>query len=223
MISVIIPLAPNECKWHELVSQLKELPDGSEIILVVGIGEKIDTGENEYIRVVEGRSGRAGRMNSGVDQARNELIWFLHADTKLAEDTSYKTVEALQTNAEVLTYSDLRFLDDGPRLTRLNEWMVRWRSDCLRMPFGDQGFAISKMLFQEMGGYREDVAYGEDYVFTWKLKQEGKSIRRTGADIYTSARKYQKGGWGSVTALHVALTFKQGWPEFWIWVRKRFL
>jgi len=222
MISVIIPLAPNEEKWRELVPQLSGLPEGSQIILVVGIGEKPELPDLTNIHFVEGGLGRARRMNSGAEHAVNECLWFLHADSRLLPDTINKLVTAFKTKPDALYYNDLRFLDDGPRLVKLNEWLVRWRSDTLKMPFGDQGFAISKSLFFKLGGYRDDVPYGEDYVFTWKMKQEGYAIIRTGAAIYTSARKYEKGGWGKVTATHVALTFKQGWPEFWLWVRKRF-
>lgn len=223
MISVIIPLASNEDKWSELVPQLSDLPEGSEIILVVGIGEKPDVTGYENLRTVEGGSGRARRMNAGAEKAQNDCLWFLHADSRLSSDTIEKLIIAYKDKPQALHYNDLKFLDDGPKLIKLNEWLVRWRSDFLKMPFGDQGFAISRELFFRMGSYRDDVPYGEDYVFTWKMKQEGYPIKRTGSVIATSARKYKKGGWGKVTALHVALTFKQGWPEFWIWIRKRFL
>lgn len=223
MISVIIPLAPNEDKWQDLVSQLDVLPKGSEIILVVGIGEKIDVSDFENVRFIEGRSGRAGRMNSGAEHARHTPLWFLHADSKLSTDTIEKLVAAFNKETKALYYCDLKFMDDGPKLVKLNEWLVRWRSNVLKMPFGDQGFAICKELFLELGAYRDDARYGEDYLLTWKMKQEGYPILPIGSPIYTSARKYEKGGWGKVTALHVALTFKQGWPEFWLWIRKRFL
>ncbi len=223
MISVIVPLAPNEDKWNELVPQLNDLPNGSEIILVVGVGEKIDVSQYQNVRFIEGGNGRARRMNSGAAKAKHECLWFLHADSMLASDTISKLVASYHQEPNALYYSDLKFLDDGPKLIKLNEWMVRWRSDILKMPFGDQGVAISKSLFEELCCYRDDVEYGEDYVFTWKMRQEGYPIKRTGASIYTSARKYEKGGWGKVTSLHVYLTFKQGWPEFWLWVRKRFL
>ena len=222
MISVIIPLAPQEDKWKELVLQLTDLPEGSEILLVVGIGEEVDVSSYDNIRVVEGSKGRAGRMNSGAYNALNNCLWFLHADSKLANNTIKKLVTAFKTEPDALYYGTLKFLDDGPKLTKLNEVMVRWRSDFLKMPFGDQGFAISKSLFFKLGGYRDDVSYGEDYVFTWKVRQEGHQIKPTGAAIYTSARKYEKGGWGRVTLMHVFLTFKQGYPEFLKLIRKKF-
>lgn len=222
MISVIIPLAPHEDKWKELVPLLVDLPEGSEILLVTGIGEKPDVSGFENIRVLEGRSGRAGRMNCGADHAKNECLWFLHADSQFEGNAIAKLVSAYTQERNALYYFDLKFMDDGPKLVKLNEWLVRWRSNVLKMPFGDQGFVISKSLFLKLGGYREDVAYGEDYVFTWKMKQEGYPIKPIGASIFSSARKYKKGGWGKVTLLHVALTFKQGWPEFWLWIRKRF-
>lgn len=223
MISVIVPLAPMEDKWKELIPQLDGLPKGSEIILVVGIGENIDVSNYKNVRFIEGRTGRAGRMNSGVDHAKNDCLWFLHADSRLSRDAIAKLVSAFNQETKALYYFDLKFLDDGPKLVKLNEWLVRWRSNVLKIPFGDQAFAISKELFLELGGYRDDATYGEDYLLTWKMKQEGYPICPIGEPIYTSARKYKKGGWGKVTLLHVALTFKQGWPEFWLWIRKRFL
>ena len=222
MISVIIPLAPFEDKWKELVSQLSELPTHCEILLVVGIGEEVDTSAFNGVRTVEGADGRAGRMNSGAEASKNDFLWFLHADSRLASDTIEKLMAAYKKEPDALYYNDLKFMDDGPKLIKLNEIMVGWRSNILKMPFGDQGFAISKGLFFKLGGYRDDVPYGEDYVFTWKMKQEGYSILPTGTQIYTSARKYEKGGWLRVTALHVWLTIKQGFPEFITWIRKRF-
>lgn len=223
MISVIVPLAPHEDKWRELVSHLVDLPKGSEIILVTGIGMKIDVADFDMVRVVEGKSGRAGRMNSGADYAKNECLWFLHADSKISSDAIDKLMSAFSKEPNALYYGDLKFMDDGPKLIKLNEWLVRWRSDLLKIPFGDQGFAISKELFLKLGGYRDDVTFGEDHAFSWKVKQEGYPIQSIGAAIYTSSRKYKKGGWGKVTAQHVFLTVKQGWPEFLLWIRKRFL
>lgn len=223
MISVIVPLAPNEDKWKELIPQLGDLPKRSEIILVGAIGEKIDVSKYENVRLIEGALGRAGRMNSGAENAKFDYLWFLHADSQLGEDAIEKLILAFTKEAKALYYFDLKFLDDGPKLVKINEWLVRWRSNILKIPFGDQGFAISKVLFDELGGYRDDALYGEDHLLTWKTKQEGYPIRPVGASISTSARKYQNDGWGKVTLLHVALTFKQGWPEFWLWVRKKFL
>ncbi len=223
MISVIIPLAPQEDKWKELVLQLGKLPEGSEIILVTGIGDKFDVSEFDTVRCVEGRSGRAGRMNCGADLARNQCLWFLHADSRLANNTIQKLTEIYNKEPNGLYYSDLKFMDDGPKLIKLNEVMVRWRSDYLKMPFGDQGFAIARSLFFKLGGYREDLPYGEDAMFTWRVRQEGYRIIKTTGDIYTSARKYKKEGWGKVTLIHVVLTIKQGLPEQLKLLGKKFL
>lgn len=223
MISIIIPLAPREEKWKELIPQLSTLPQGCEILLVIGIAEYLDVSGFENLRVVEGTKGRAGRMNSGAYQAKNDCLWFLHADSKFTPDAIKKLVACFEQNPNALYYHDLKFMDDGPKLIKLNEKMVRWRSDFLRMPFGDQGFGISKDLFFELGGYRDDFEFGEDHIFTWKVRQEGYPLKRTGASIYTSARKYEKGGWGKVTLSHVLMTFKQGVPEMLKLMKKKYL
>jgi len=51
-------------------------------------------------------------------------------------DTIEKLVAAFNKETKALYYCDLKFMDDGPKLVKLNEWLVRWRSNILKMPFG---------------------------------------------------------------------------------------
>ena len=209
-ISVIVPLAPGETAWKWLVSNL-ELPAGSEIILAVG--ENDPTLTEGPFRVVRSAAGRAQQMNAGARQARTEILWFLHADSRLGENAVAELERCLKTNTDTLWFFGLKFCGDGPSAMKWNEWAVRWRAGVLKMPFGDQGFCLSKSLFFKLGGYREDLAYGEDHVFVWKVRQEGYPVGRVDASIFTSARKYESGGWLKTTWTHVWRTVWQAVPQ----------
>ncbi|MGI9350764.1 MAG: TIGR04283 family arsenosugar biosynthesis glycosyltransferase [Rhizobiaceae bacterium] len=209
-ISVIIPLAPDEGAWKELVPQLN-LPEGSEIILAVG--EKYPAQMEGPFRFVKSAAGRAQQMNAGAREATTDVLWFLHADSRLGQNAIAKLLQCLKDNADKLWFFDLKFSDDGPDAMKWNEHAVKWRSGTLKMPFGDQGFCLSRELFFRLDGYREDLGYGEDHVFAWKVRQEGYSVERVGADIFTSARKYENGGWLRTTWAHVWRTVWQGVPQ----------
>ncbi|MEO0329035.1 MAG: glycosyltransferase [Pseudomonadota bacterium] len=216
-ISVIIPLASGETAWQKLLPVLLEYPL-CEVLLATGAanlaGEMDLQACNRPVRSVKGGAGRAGQMNQAAKTAKGKFLWFLHADSQLQPDTISKLAHQIEQDPDALFYHDLKFQEDGPGLMQLNEWAVRLRSDYLGMPFGDQGFCISRPRFDQLGGYREDVDYGEDHLFAWKARQSGIPLRRTGAAIQTSARKYRDRGWFSTTALHVQLTVAQAWPEY---------
>ncbi len=213
MISVIIPLAHDETHWQALIPLLKTLPKDSEIILATNQTAEINIADFKGVKIIKGPSGRAHQMNAGARAAKNNWLWFLHADSRFEANAIEKLSAISQANKKALYYHTLKFLDDGPTAMTWNEWAVRWRSDYLKMPFGDQGFFIRKDLFEKLGTYREDVRYGEDHVFVWKVRQDGYPVLGTDTTLFTSARKYGNGGWASVTFIHVWHTIKQGVPE----------
>jgi len=225
MLSVIIPLAPGETAWPGLVSQLRTLPEDSEIILahgdVVPDISAITKTSAIAVRTVSGKPGRASQMNSAARSARGRDLWFLHADCLLDEDTVRVLLERLVEPEAVLWFHDLAFLADGPGATALNALGVRFRSNVLKMPFGDQGFCLSRDLFMRLGGYPQDAPYGEDHLLVWRALQAGVPVRRTGAKLFTSARKYASAGWLKTTSCHVFLWLKQAFPELLVLLKGR--
>lgn len=191
-ISVIIPLAENETKHQELI---KFLPEELEIIL-------------------SQERSRATSLNTGAKKATGEYLWFLHADSHLAANTVPKLKMAIERYPDALLYFDLSFLNDATPLMYLNTLGVKFRSHILGVPFGDQGLCIKKELFEQIGGFPENLAYGEDHVFVWRVRQKGIKLYQTGATIATSARKYKTNGWLKTTLKHQYLWVIQAWPEW---------
>lgn len=82
------------------------------------------------------------------------------------------------------------------------------------MPFGDQGLVVPARCFAALGGFDETARYGEDHLLVWTARRHKLPLRRIGATLLTSARKYQRGGWAAVTARHLWLAAIQAWPEW---------
>ncbi len=177
-VSIIIPTAPDEPALETLLDNLQEV-------------------QTEIIVSPEGT--RAKSLNAGAAKAQNELLWFLHADSRVTKENILALDKALQQKPDAMHYFNLAFDDKG--LHGLNAWGANIRSSLLAMPYGDQGFCISKKLFDEVGGYPEDVPYGEDLLFVRRARNNGIRINRVPSKLTTSARKYREQGWLKLTLL----------------------
>ena len=221
-LSVIIPLAPGEQAYALLLTDLLTLPESTEIIFVdsnrqdAAIAAKMLKKENT--QCVTASPGRAQLLNAGAKVAQGHFLWFLHADSRFAPDTVTALDKAIAKNPDALLFFDLTFLDDGPRMVKINALGARFRSRVLGIPFGDQGFCIAKEIFDRLGGYPEDAAYGEDHLFVWHTKQQGIAVRPIDAALLTSARKYQQHGWLFLTMKYQVLWLKQAFPQWLKWV-----
>lgn len=212
LVTVIIPVSPTEESWRNLLPDLSPIADLIEIIIAAPRSSKVFsecrdvvTGANLQLRVVETELGRARQMNVAARQARAEFLWFLHADSRLTLHALQEIIKLARENSPNLHYLDLVYQSDGPRLTRLNAALAFIRSRCFGLPFGDQGFFLNRNTFDVLGGFPEDCEYGEDHLLVWRAKRAGVKIIPVGAQILTSARRYQKHGWLQTTLRHARL------------------
>ena len=216
-LSVIVPLAPGETAWHELIDQLGALPAGSEVIVVHADTQPSADGAWPAmlnLRHCVSPLGRAQQQNLGARAARGRWLWFVHADSRLQSDTLPALARFLTRFDDVLGYFELAFRHDGPRLAALNAWGANLRSHWLQLPFGDQGLLLPAARFAALGGFDETVRYGEDHLLVWAARYAGLPIVGVGASLQTSARKYARHGWLRTTLLHGWLTAVQAWPAW---------
>lgn len=184
-VSIIIPVAPGETAQQQLLADLAPLK--SEII-------------------VSSEGSRAKSLNAGAEQATCDVLWFLHADSRVCPENVSKLSQAVEVDAHVLHYFDLAY--EGGGLAALNAGGANIRSRWFGLPYGDQGFCISKKLYDKIGGYPEHVAYGEDLLFVRLAKRAGISLNRIPSKLVTSARKYHQYGWLKLTGLRQWQLFK---------------
>ena len=171
-LSVIVPVGPDEENWVSLLEDLKNLPKDSEIILVATskLPKKYNDNYTELTNLIStnwiiSQQGRAQQLNCGALNANNSILWFLHADSRISKRSINNLVKIINSNDDPLYYFDLKFLDDGPILTKINELGVWIRSHLFNIPFGDQGFCISKENYNKLKGYDENLGQGEDSCF----------------------------------------------------------
>lgn len=222
-LSVIVPLAPAETEWPELVLQLAELPAGSEVILVAADDTPRPAPESWPpqlgYRVCRSPAGRARQQNLGARVASGEWLWFLHADSRLRIETLPELQRFMARGDEALGWFTLAFRGDGPRWTLFNAHGANWRARWLGLPFGDQGLLLPRSRFAALRGFDELAPYGEDHLLVWAARQAGLPLRHVPAVLETSARKYARHGWLATTLRHWRLTAAQAWPA-WRAMRK---
>jgi rSAM/selenodomain-associated transferase 2 len=219
-ISIVIPIAPGESAWPALLGDLRALPAEAEIVLAAtepppSAWQAViaEAGVTCATRWVVAARGRGPQLNAGARAASKTFVWFLHADSRLPGASLAALERALLQQPGALHYFNLAFANDGPFLMRLNAAGTWLRSHALGMPFGDQGFCLRRERFEALGGYPEDLPYGEDHVFVWTARRQRIPLRCTGAPLFTSARKYRERGWLRTTLRHLVLTAKQAAPE----------
>lgn len=216
-LSVIVPLAPDETVWLRLIDQLGALPITSEIIVVHahGVAANVPHASGGIpVHHLANLPGRARQQNAGAQAAQGRWLWFVHADSQLHSHTLPALQIFMTGPGEALGWFDLQFDHDGPRLVAINAWGANLRSRWLQLPFGDQGLLLPAARFEQLGGFDESARYGEDHLLVWAAHRAGLPVRRIGAPIRTSARKYARAGWLRTTLRHWRLTAAQAWPAW---------
>ena len=178
-ISVIIPV------WHqetELNTLLKDLEDtGAEIIL-------------------SEEGSRAKSLNVGAIKATRNILWFIHADSRITTANIESLNNSLKKYPDALHYFKLKFTEGG--ISTINAHGANIRSALFKLPYGDQALCISKQQFETTGGYPEDTPYGEDLLFVRKAKKHDVRLISVPSYLLSSARKYQSQGWLKTTLSH---------------------
>jgi hypothetical protein len=229
-VTVVIPIGPGDSAWQSLVVDLAQINEGLERVLVATNAKPPEfdlrmakAGPRHSAKWIVTSPGRAHQMNRGAELSGRPFLWFLHADSRVDAAAVAALERSLDAHPEAIHYFDLEFQADGPRLAQLNALGVRFRSRWLGLPFGDQGFCMSRELYRRLNRFDENVAYGEDHLLIWAAHRARVPIRPVGASISTSGRRYAVDGWLATTALHAWRTWRQAMPELGklLWERWR--
>jgi len=211
-LSIVVPIGPGESAWRALLGDLQSLPVDVELLLV-----GVDAAPPELdalsgalagrLRWLQASQGRAVQQNAGAAAARGNWLCFLHADSRL-EAAAVRALAALAQRATALYHFDLGFFD-GPALLRLNALGANLRSRLFGLPFGDQGLCLPRADFQRLGGFDERLPRAEDHALVWAAHRARLPVRRLGARLRTSGRRYAEAGWLRTTLRFLALSWTQ--------------
>ena len=211
-LSVIIPTL-NEA--DQISQSLAALPRTPEIEILVTDGGSSD-GTQELVRAagldaIQAPSCRAVQMNLAAEQARGEVLLFLHADTILPVGFQSWIEQALAHPDVVLGAFELAIAGPGAGLRGI-ERFANWRSRLLSKPYGDQALFLRWETFFELGGFRP-IPIMEDYELVLRAGRLGK-VKIMSAAVQTSARRWRRMGivrttlmnWIMVAGFHLGVS-----------------
>jgi rSAM/selenodomain-associated transferase 2 len=197
-ISIIIPTYNEERNIEALIPFLQKYADNkiAEIIVCDG-GSKDETlkvAANTGIETVTCPvKGRASQMNLGATIANGDILYFIHADTFPPKNFVNDIYKALEEGYALGRYKT-KFISDKP-LLRINEWFTQF--DLFICMGGDQTLFVQKLLFKQLGGFKEEMELMEEYEFCHRARIHGRYKIMNGT-AFVSARKYEKNGWFKV-------------------------
>ncbi len=218
-LSIIIPVAPNDRAWKNLLPVLRAINFPCEIIFAGAQDEpkefKLENANHQNVtwRWLKTLKGRARQLNLAAQVSSAPLVWFLHADSEILA-AHLQTVQSINPSENVLSFFKLAFEAKSAALMHVTSTFANFRAARLGMPFGDQGFVLPAKLFWKVGGFNESAPYGEDHLLAWSVRQNGFSLRCLSQSLRTSSRKYRQHGWFRTSINHVRLTISQAAPEF---------
>ena len=191
-LSIIIPTLNEAKNLPLLLSDLSELKEESEIII-------IDSDSNDatkdisylygtrYLNIEERNRGL--QLNIGAQKAKGHWLLFIHADSRFNKNWSKEISHIISKNNK-FTYTFRFKVNDKKLIFRFLELMVNLRTLFLRTPYGDQGLLIHRSIYFKYGGYKK-IPIMEDIDFINRLKVK-EFLYLLNTSIFTSSRKWKK-------------------------------
>ncbi|MEL7476241.1 MAG: TIGR04283 family arsenosugar biosynthesis glycosyltransferase, partial [Cyanobacteria bacterium J06555_12] len=146
--------------------------------------------------------GRAQQMNAGAQQARADVLLFLHADSQLPE-AGLKAVRRAMLGTPALGGRFAVSLDRHKLPYTAIEWGMNARTRLTGCFTGDMGIFVWRSLFEQLGGYPQQPLM-EDYEFSRRMQQRGQ-VAYLPQKIVTSSRRWQQHGPLKTVALMQAI------------------
>jgi len=189
MISLIIPTLNEEHHLSRLLTDVIDHPLISQIIVVDGgsTDDTVSVAKSFGVELYESARGRAVQMNLGTSKATNNILLFIHADSKIEKAAIESIPEILKTVDAGSFY--LAFDKKGYMLNLFSR-MSRINSSLFT--YGDQGLFIRKSFFEKIGGFT-DMPIMEDLDIIRRIKRNG-SFFKIQTPITTSARRFERNG-----------------------------
>ncbi len=193
-LSVIIPALNEQGGMSELLKDLSSLRSaGHELILVDGGSHDATPAIAEPMvdQVLRAPRGRALQMNAGAQNASGDILWFLHADSRVPQGAAAAVLAACSAGHSWGRF-DVRL--SGPqRLLRMVEAMMNLRSRVSGIATGDQGIFVSRELFTAVGGFPE-MPLMEDIALSKILRREAAACCIRRPYLVTSSRRWESNG-----------------------------
>jgi rSAM/selenodomain-associated transferase 2 len=202
-VSIIIPTLNEEVVLENVLRFLCEIKREYPLELIV-----VDGGSTDHTlqiatryadKVVLTSPGRGEQLNRGAERASGEILWFLHADTRIESNSILSILSAIESGSGGGCF---RITFDSKRLIyRSIAWGSNLRAKWLKSFYGDQGIFVEWEIFKNLGGFRP-IPLMEDLEFSQRLKSRTQ-VKVVASTIQTSSRRFQKGTFRTLLRMQV--------------------
>lgn len=211
-LSIIIPTYYEEKNLLGLLPYLKEHTLNKKVdITVCNAQDSADQAEAVCRRfgIRYRRSAgtqRSIQMNCGAQDAKGEILMFLHADVFPPTDFYEQIQQCIAAGNEAVFFS-YRFEKSHP-LLRINGFMTQY--DGLFAGGGDQCQFMLKSTFEKLGGFDDHFVIMEDFELTRQMRKQDIPYQIIQSNAKVSARKYENNSYLRVNLvnLYVLMKFK---------------
>lgn len=194
-IAVVVPALDEERRLPGCLDAIGAA-DGLEVVVSDG-GSRDRTSEvaatRAGVRVIQCPPGRGRQLNRGAAATTAPLLLFLHADCRLPEGWRGAVGDALGEPATALVCFRLHTEPADAGSGPLTRWWLRLldlRSHGAVLPYGDQGFALRREVFERVGGFPE-IPLMEDLELARRCRRLGRIVRLELA-MRTTGRRFQR-------------------------------
>lgn len=161
MISIVIPTFNEESVIEETLVRLADRRREEDFELIVSDGQSTDATvmlASRHARVVSSERGRSRQLNRGADEARGDVLFFLHADAELPPGALIAIRRKLDEGYDGGGFSNV-FASHNRRIKLLGRILnLRLRDNDhagnTRF-FGDNGIFVRTPVFRTLSGFRD--------------------------------------------------------------------
>jgi len=191
MISVVIPTLNEATRIADLIRALRAQPHPVEVIVADGgssdgtVEIARDAGATHAITAPR---GRGQQLAAGSALARGDIVWLLHADTRLPDGAPAAIAAAMAARPDS-PGGNVRLLFDGD--DGFSQWLNGFYAWLRRRGFyyGDSGIFIRRSVLLRLGGIRP-IPLMEDYDLVRRMERAGPTLCVQDPPLVTSSRRF---------------------------------
>ena len=198
-LSIIVPTLDEGASVATTLESFAPMRSAGDEVIVVDGGSADGTPElarPRADRVLTAPRGRARQMNAGAAAAGGDVLWFVHADSRVDPAARADLEQAFGTGGHAWARFGVRLSGRRP-LFRLVAALMNARSCLTGIATGDQGIAVTRTAFEAVGGFPE-LPLMEDVALSRALRARARPACLP-VRITTSSRRWeQHGAWRTV-------------------------
>ena len=197
-VCVVVPTLDESAWVAPLLSRLQRSPqdrDRADRVVVVDGGSRDATVELARTLGAEVRTaprGRGSQLAAGAIGAREDVLFFLHADC-MPEVGALAAVRAAFEDTGLAACGMRQRIDAEGRFYRLVERAANARVRRLGLVYGDSGLCVRRVAYEAVGGFRPQPLF-EDVDLSRRLRGASRPRLIESAVLRVSPRRWQREG-----------------------------